>query len=61
MTSLDRKLASILAGAYSPADFVIADAKDADMASAITKSAGEYVPARIEASLRSSEIGRAHV
>ena len=32
MTSLDRKLASILAGTYSPADFVIADAKDADLA-----------------------------
>ena len=32
MTSLDRKLASILGGTYTPADFVIADAKDADMA-----------------------------
>jgi hypothetical protein len=30
--SLDRKLATILAGAYAPDDFVIADAKDADMA-----------------------------
>lgn len=29
---LDRKLAHILAGEYVPADFVIADAKDADMA-----------------------------
>lgn len=32
MTSLDRKLASILGGTYTPADFAIADAKDADMA-----------------------------
>jgi hypothetical protein len=32
MTSLDRKLASILGGSYTPEDFVIADAKDADMA-----------------------------
>ena len=32
MKSLDRKLARILAGAYTPQDFVIADAKDADMA-----------------------------
>lgn len=30
--SLDRKLASIAAGRYTPDDFVIADAKDADMA-----------------------------
>jgi hypothetical protein len=30
--ALDRKLASILAGRYTPDDFVIADAKDADMA-----------------------------
>lgn len=29
---LDRKLASIAAGGYTPDDFVIADAKDADMA-----------------------------
>jgi hypothetical protein len=29
---LDRKLASILAGTYGPDDFIIADAKDADMA-----------------------------
>ena len=29
---LDRKLGSIAAGRYTPADFVIADAKDADMA-----------------------------
>ncbi|MBA3905315.1 MAG: hypothetical protein H0X35_01320, partial [Pseudonocardiales bacterium] len=29
---LDRKLESILAGSYTPDDFIIADAKDADMA-----------------------------
>ena len=29
---MDRKLASIQAGAYRPADFIIADAKDSDMA-----------------------------
>jgi hypothetical protein len=29
---LDRKLASVAAGRYTPGDFVIADAKDADMA-----------------------------
>lgn len=33
---LDRKLASILAGRYTPDDFVIADAKDADMAFGVT-------------------------
>jgi len=32
MKALDRKLASIAHGEYSPDDFVIADAKDADMA-----------------------------
>jgi hypothetical protein len=32
MKALDRKLAAILAGTYTPHDFVIADAKDADMA-----------------------------
>ena len=29
--SLDKKLAKILAGTYKPSDFIIADAKDADM------------------------------
>ena len=29
---LDRKLAAIQAGAYAPTDFIIADAKDGDMA-----------------------------
>jgi hypothetical protein len=33
---LDRKLATILAGSYRPDDFVIADAKDADMAFGVT-------------------------
>ena len=32
MKALDRKLATILAGRYTSADFIIADAKDADMA-----------------------------
>jgi hypothetical protein len=32
MKSLDRKLAAVLAGTYTPHDFLIADAKDADMA-----------------------------
>src|SRR5512141_2997822 len=32
MKALDRKLSAILTGAYGPDDFVIADAKDADMA-----------------------------
>jgi hypothetical protein len=39
---LDRKLGAITAGRYTPGDFVIADAKDADMAFGLT-SAG---PAR---------------
>ncbi|GMA38379.1 hypothetical protein [Mobilicoccus caccae] len=33
--SLDRKLTAILAGGYSPRDFVIADAKDADMSTGL--------------------------
>jgi len=33
---LDRKLGAILAGRYAPDDFVIADAKDADMAFGVT-------------------------
>ena len=32
MKSFDRKLANIRAGNYTPQDFIIADAKDADMA-----------------------------
>ena len=33
--SLDRRLAAILAGRYTPDDFIIADAKDADMAKGV--------------------------
>lgn len=36
MKSLDRKLANILAGRYAPDDFIIADAKDAEMAKGVT-------------------------
>ena len=36
MKSLDRKLARIRAGAYTAQDFIIADAKDADMAFGLT-------------------------
>jgi hypothetical protein len=36
MKRLDRKLANLLAGSASPADFIIADAKDADMAFGVT-------------------------
>ena len=36
MKSLDRKLACIRSGAYTPKDFIIADAKDADMAFGLT-------------------------
>ncbi len=36
MKSLDRKLASILAGRYTPDDFILADAKDPDMAKGVT-------------------------
>ena len=35
---LDRKLSSIAAGRYTPDDFVIADAKDADMAFGLTSA-----------------------
>ena len=45
---LDRKLGAITAGRYTPGDFVIADAKDADMAFGLT-SAG---PARTAGSGR---------
>lgn len=36
MKRLDQKLANVLSGSTSPADFIIADAKDADMAFGIT-------------------------
>jgi hypothetical protein len=42
--SLDRKLSAITAGRYTPGDFVLADAKDADMAFGLT-SAGPSGPA----------------
>ena len=41
---LDRKLGAITAGRYTPGDFVLADAKDADMAFGLT-SAGPAGPA----------------
>ncbi len=34
MKALDRKLERIRAGSYTPRDFIVADAKDADMAGA---------------------------
>jgi len=50
---LDRKLSTIAAGRYTPDDFVIADAKDADMAFGVTSAgpvtdapAGEAAPGR---------------
>ena len=36
VTRLDTKLANIRAGRYTRSDFIIADAKDADMGSGIT-------------------------
>lgn len=36
MKRLDQKLARVLAGSHSPSDFIIADAKDADMAFGVT-------------------------
>ena len=36
MKRLDRKLSNILAGSAAPSDFIIADAKDGDMAFGIT-------------------------
>ena len=35
---LDRKLDTITAGRYTPGDFVLADAKDADMAFGLTSA-----------------------
>src|SRR2546421_1164444 len=51
---LDRKLDAITAGRYTPGDFVIADAKDADMAFGLT-SAG---PARSAGPAGSAGSGR---
>ncbi len=50
MKSLDRKLTRIRTGAYTPQDFIIADAKDADMAFGLTATgpardaAGGFLP-----------------
>jgi len=50
MKSLDQKLARIRAGQYTPKDFIIADAKDADMAFGLAApgpardNAGNFVP-----------------
>lgn len=50
MKSLDRKLARIVAGSYTAQDFIIADAKDADMAFGLTapgparNAAGDFLP-----------------
>src|SRR6185437_4437356 len=54
---LDRKLGAITAGRYTPGDFVIADAKDADMAFGLisagpTRPAGPAGPARTAGSGR---------
>jgi hypothetical protein len=47
--ALDRKLAAIAAGRYTPDDFVIADAKDADMAWGLT--AAGPVPGRADGAI----------
>ena len=52
---LDRKLGNIAAGRYTPDDFVIADAKDADMAFGLT-AAG---PATAAGGRRAAAGGRA--
>ncbi len=44
MTRLDDKLARIKAGRYTRADFIIADAKDADMGSGVTGTAPHRQP-----------------
>ncbi len=44
MTRLDDKLARIKAGRYTRADFIIADAKDADMGSGVTGTAPNRQP-----------------
>ncbi len=41
-TKLDRKLANIRAGRYTPADFIIADAKDGDMGAGVTATGFDY-------------------
>ena len=54
---LDRKLGAITAGRYTPGDFVIADAKDADMAFGLT-SAGPTRPAGPAGPARTAGSGR---
>ncbi|HEY6794630.1 MAG TPA: hypothetical protein VI248_08100 [Kineosporiaceae bacterium] len=44
---LDRKLAAIAAGRYTPDDFIVADAKDADMTDGLT-AAGPVAPGAVE-------------
>lgn len=41
-TRLDRKLANIRAGRYTPADFIIADAKDGDVGAGVTATGFDY-------------------
>jgi hypothetical protein len=53
MKALDRKLATILAGGYTPDDFIIADAKDADMAFGV--AAAGMAPAQTPPRLRSRQ------
>lgn len=42
VSRLDRKLANIRAGRYTPADFVIADAKDGDVGAGVTATGFEW-------------------
>lgn len=53
MRALDRKLGTILAGGYTPDDFIIADAKDADMA--FGAAAAGAVPGQTPPRLRSRQ------
>jgi len=46
MKRLDQKVANILAGSTSPKDFIIADAKDADMAFGVTAPGPQSGPGR---------------
>src|SRR5947209_20278931 len=54
---LDRKLGAITAGRYTPGDFVLADAKDADMAFGLT-SAGPAVAGGAAGSAVAAGVGR---
>jgi len=53
MKALDRKLGTILAGLYTPDDFIIADAKDADMAFGL--AAAGVAPGETSSRLRSRQ------